>query len=206
VTRTGVSAWLRRAEIAFFVVGCTSLGWALSATLERVAFQAEQERDFSEMERAAPASAVSGDGSAPAAEAIPSPARDPLLLGRIEIPRLGLAAIVREGADDATLAVAVGHIPGTARPGQRGNVALAGHRDTFFRELRRIRRHDTIRISTSRGRDVYLVDSTEVVGPRETRVLETTDDARLTLVTCFPFDFVGSAPNRFIVRASLMPR
>jgi sortase A len=129
---------------------------------------------------------------------------DPLVLGRIEIPRIGVTAIVREGVDDSTLAIAVGHISGTARPGERGNMALAGHRDSFFRPLRDIRLHDTIRIVTVEQSFEYVVDSTEVVGPEDTRVLDPTGDTVLTLVTCYPFTYVGHAPNRFIVRASLV--
>ena len=117
-----------------------------------------------------------------------------------------LAAIVPEGDDDATLAVAAGHVPGTAKPGERGNVVLAGHRDSFFRSLRGIRLHDVIRVSTPGREDEYAVESTEVVGPKEVRVLASSPDARLTLVTCFPFGFVGHAPKRFVVRASLSPR
>ncbi len=129
---------------------------------------------------------------------------DPLVLGRIEIPRIGVAAIVREGVDDSTLAIAVGHIPGTARPGERGNMALAGHRDSFFRELRDIRLQDTIRIVTVEQSFEYVVDSTEIVGPEDTRVLDPTGGTVLTLVTCYPFTYVGHAPKRFIVRASLV--
>jgi sortase A len=132
-----------------------------------------------------------------------TPDADPLVLGRIEIPRIGVTAIVREGDDDTTLAIAVGHISGTARPGERGNMALAGHRDSFFRALRDIRRKDTIRFVTPERSYEYVVDSTEVVGPEDTRVLDPTSDTVLTLVTCFPFKYVGHAPNRFIVRASL---
>ncbi len=129
---------------------------------------------------------------------------DPLVLGRIEIPRIGVTAIVREGVDDSTLAIAVGHISGTARPGERGNMALAGHRDSFFRALRDIRLHDTIRIVTVEQSFEYVVDSTEIVGPEDTRVLDPTAGTVLTLVTCYPFTYVGHAPNRFIVRASLV--
>jgi sortase A len=129
---------------------------------------------------------------------------DPLVLGRIEIPRIGVAAIVREGTDDSTLAIAVGHIPSTARPGERGNMALAGHRDTFFRALRKIRRQDTIRIVTQKRSWEYAVSSTEVVNPEDTWVLDPTEDTVLSLVTCYPFDYVGHAPKRFIVRASLV--
>jgi sortase A len=200
VIKSGVSAWHRRAEIALFVLGSTSLGWAVAMTVNRIVFQEGQARTFSKMERAAAVQPDSRAGARADAGA------DPLLLGRIEIPRLGLSAIVREGDDDATLAVAVGHIPGTARPGERGNVVLAGHRDSFFRALRGIRRHDMIRICTPRRQDDYVVDSTEVVGPKEIRVLESTRDGLLTLVTCYPFGFVGRAPKRFIVRASLIPK
>jgi sortase A len=200
VTKPGVSAWLRRAEIALFVIGCASLGWAVSATVSRMVYQRDQARALSRMERVPAAEPGSRAGSSAAVDV------DPLLLGRIEIPRLGIAAIVREGNDDATLAVAVGHIPGTAQPGERGNVVLAGHRDTFFRALRGIRRRDTIRISTPRRQDDYVVESTEVVGPKETRVLESSRDGLLTLVTCYPFGFIGRAPKRFIVRASLIPK
>ena len=197
MTRPRISAWLRRAEIAFFSLGLAALGWAAFATIGRIAFQADQVRAFSEMEIQAAAAPAAREAD------LRVPVRDPLLLGRIEIPRLDLVAIIREGTDDATLAVAVGHVRGTARPGEPGTVVVAGHRDTFFRALRDIRLHDTIRISTPGAEAVYSVDSTEVVGSREVRVLEPTEAARLTLVTCYPFGFVGNAPRRFVVRASM---
>jgi sortase A len=182
--------WLRRGEIALWVIGFSLLGWALAAILIARVYQARQERAFfpPDMKRTP---ATRGGG-------------DPLVLGRIEIPRIGVTAIVREGDDDTTLAIAVGHISGTARPGERGNMALAGHRDSFFRALRDIQRQDTIRIATPRQSYEYVVDSTEVVGPDDTRVLDPTSDTVLTLVTCYPFKYVGHAPNRFIVRASLV--
>lgn len=122
-------------------------------------------------------------------------------LGRIEISSIGLAAIILEGTDDRTLRRAVGHVPGTALPGRSGNVAIAGHRDTFFRPLRNIRKDDEITLATLNGSYLYRVDSTRVVEPEDTDVLNASDDAILTLVTCYPFNFVGSAPKRFIVRA-----
>ena len=124
------------------------------------------------------------------------------LIGRLEIPRLGLSAMVREGADDRTLRKAVGHIPGTALPGIVGNVALAGHRDTFFRPLRNIRKGDAIDLQTERGTYRYVVESTNIVGPRDVGVLAASGGETLTLVTCYPFYYVGSAPKRFIVRAT----
>ena len=124
------------------------------------------------------------------------------VLGRLRIPRLRIAAMVREGADEGTLRLAVGHIPGTALPGRSGNVGLAGHRDTFFRALREIRTGDAIAFQTESGAYRYVVDSTKIVGPRDVSVLAASKGETLTLVTCFPFYYVGSAPKRFIVRAS----
>jgi len=123
------------------------------------------------------------------------------LIGRVEIPRLGLSAVVIEGDDSKTLRRAVGHIAGTPLPGQTGNVAFTGHRDTFFRPLRNIRLNDIIVVTTLQGQYRYHVVSTRVVGPEDVSVLSSGRDEILTLVTCHPFYFVGSAPNRFIVRA-----
>jgi len=125
-----------------------------------------------------------------------------MLIGRLRIPRLGVSAMVREGAGEDTLRRAIGHIPGTALPGVFGNVALAGHRDTFFRPLRNIRRHDAIDVETSHGTFQYEVDSTKIVGPRDVEVLKASNAHTLTLVTCYPFYYIGSAPKRFIVRAT----
>jgi sortase A len=123
------------------------------------------------------------------------------LIGRIEIPRLGLSAIVAEGIDRKTLRRAVGHIPRTGLPGQNGNVGIAGHRDTFFRPLRNIVENDIITLSTLAGEYRYRVVSIKVVGPADVAVLDPSKNEILTLVTCYPFYFVGSAPDRFIVRA-----
>jgi sortase A len=123
------------------------------------------------------------------------------LIGRIEIPRIGISVVVFEGTDKTTLRHAVGHIPGTALPGQPGNSGLAGHRDTFFRPLKDILQNDIITLATLAGQYRYRVVSTRVVAPTEVSVLNPTVNETLTLVTCHPFYFVGAAPNRFIVRA-----
>jgi sortase A len=123
------------------------------------------------------------------------------LIGRLEIPRLGLSVIVIEGEDRSTLRRAAGHISGTALPGQAGNVGISAHRDTFFRPLRNIRRNDLITITTLQGEFRYRVVSTRVVSPDDIAVLDSTGGEILTLVTCHPFYFVGPAPNRFIIRA-----
>jgi len=124
------------------------------------------------------------------------------ILGRLQIPRLQMSVMVREGANERTLSRAVGHIPGTALPGAWGNVALAGHRDTFFRPLRNIQKDDVINIQTEQGTFTYRVESTQIVGPRDVGVLKATGGETLTLVTCYPFYYVGSAPKRFIVHAT----
>ena len=126
-------------------------------------------------------------------------------LGRIEISTIGVAAMILEGTDNKTLRRAVGHIPGTPLPGQPGNVVLAGHRDTFFRALQNIRQNDEITLETLSGLYRYRVDSIKVVNPDDTEVLHDSDDAILTLVTCYPFAFVGPAPRRFVVQARRIP-
>ncbi len=127
------------------------------------------------------------------------------VLGRIVIPRLELRTIVREGDGQDTLQVAAGHIPGTAFPGQSGNVGVAGHRDTLFRGLRTIRQYDVIQFQTLNNRFYYQVESTQIVKPQDVSVLNPKQYAELTLVTCYPFDFLGSAPDRFIVTARQIP-
>jgi sortase A len=135
--------------------------------------------------------------------AIPSPETGATdgLLGRLEIPRLGVSVIVAEGTDERTLRRAGGHIAGTSLPGQRGNVGIAGHRDTLFRPLRNIRQNDVITLTTLSGEYRYRVMSTEIVSPTDVTVLQSDGHEVLTLVTCYPFYFVGPAPDRFIVRA-----
>ncbi len=105
------------------------------------------------------------------------------------------------GTDDRTLDRAVGHIEGTAQPGTDGNSGIAGHRDGFFRGLKDITPGDVIELDTLQGKDVYRVERTWVVNPEDVSVLDPTSTRALTLVTCYPFYFVGSAPRRFIVRA-----
>lgn len=132
------------------------------------------------------------------------PARS-AVIGRLEIPNLHLVAMVQEGADAGTLRRAVGHIPGTALPGGWGNVGLAGHRDTFFSALRDIQVNDEIELQTENETFRYVVESMQIVGPRDVHVLASAGGRSLTLVTCYPFYYVGSAPKRFIVRAGLVP-
>lgn len=128
------------------------------------------------------------------------------LVGRLVVPRLRIRAIVREGTGGEVLSVALGHVPGTALPGQSGNIGVAGHRDTLFRSLRKVRRNDLIQFQTVRGDYLYRVQSTEVVAPRDTSVLTAGQYPGITLVTCYPFNYIGSAPDRFIVKARQVAR
>ena len=123
------------------------------------------------------------------------------LLGRILIPRVGVEAVILEGTSEATLQRAVGHVPGTALPGHGGNVALAGHRDTFFRPLRRIVRGDEALVTTPTQSSVYRIEETRILDPGDVEVLRPTRADTLTLITCYPFYYIGSAPKRFLVRA-----
>jgi sortase A len=122
------------------------------------------------------------------------------VMGRIEIRRLGLSVMVAEGVDQATLRRAAGHIPGTAQPGEAGNVAISAHRDTFFRPLRNIRRNDVVTLTTLAGNYDYRVVATKVTEPSDVSVLAPNAKEILTLITCYPFYFVGSAPKRFVVQ------
>jgi len=123
------------------------------------------------------------------------------LIGRLEIPRLRLSAVVIEGDDARSLRRAVGHIPGTPMPGDTGNIAFTGHRDTFFRPLRNIREDDIVVVTTLQGEYRYRVVSKRIVSPEEIAVLNAGQGQVLTLITCYPFYFVGAAPDRLIVRA-----
>jgi sortase A len=132
---------------------------------------------------------------------VPPPAEGELL-GRIQIPRIDVTAVIVEGVGKTSLRRAAGHIPGTALPDQdRGNVGIAAHRDSFFRGLKDIQKDDTIELTTLDGTRRYRVEWTKIVQPSDTSVLTATDGPALTLVTCYPFYYVGSAPKRFIVRA-----
>ena len=210
---TRLALFLRGCRYFFLVVGVLALSYCATVLLDRWAFQAYQTWRFERALKDAQTSTLASQR--PAASPLPAQAEadraraessgyDGLAgspLGRIEISSVGIAAMVMEGVDGRTLQHAVGHIPGTPLPGQRGNVALAGHRDTFFRGLRNIHKDDEITLTTLHGSFIYRVDSTLVVEPEDTEVLDATTDDFLTLVTCYPFYFVGPAPKRFIVRA-----
>jgi sortase A len=180
-----------RAAYHFFLAGAfLALGYATYVVVDARAYQAIEESRFS---NAAPT-----QGLRTVAEGD--------VIGEMTIPRLGLKTIVVEGQSAKVLRRAIGHLPETALPGAPGNVALAGHRDGFFRPLRDIRLGDAIALETFDGEFVYRVESTEVVSPSDVQVLEPSRENSLTLVTCYPFYYVGAAPMRFIVRAKQIGR
>lgn len=187
-TRTNALRWLER---ALLVIGLAFLGYCVYVWTEAYLYQKMENRELEAILKSAP----------PAAAARRAPPAPGSMLGRIDIPRLGVSAVIRAGTDARTLRLAVGHIPGTAVPGETGNIGLAAHRDTFFRRLRDIRADDEIRLVTPEGTYRFRVDHTRIVSPTDVWVLNPTRTAALTLVTCYPFTYIGSAPERFIVRA-----
>ena len=143
--------------------------------------------------------------AARAAVANPKPLKAGDLIGRVDIPRLKLSAAIAEGDDDRTLGKAVGHLPDTPLPWHgRGNVALAAHRDGLFRPLEKIRIGDDVRVVTARGEFRYQVKKTHIVDPDDVWVIAPTTTPTITLITCYPFSFVGNAPHRFVVQAELI--
>ncbi len=127
----------------------------------------------------------------------------PVPLAVLRAPKIRLEAAILPGSDDRTLDRGLGHIEGTAQPGTDGNAGIAGHRDGFFRGLKDIVPGDTIELDSLQGSQVYRVERTWIVNPEDVWVLDPTSTRALTLVTCYPFYYVGSAPQRFIVRAVL---
>ena len=193
-----VLRWMRRALLAG---GVSLLAYCAYVLADTRIFQAAERRQFEQLLSARESNAVVGQAASSASPKFSPTTPIRGLIGRLEIPRLGISAIVIEGTSATTLRRAVGHIEGTPLPGQLGNIGLSGHRDTFFRPLRNIRRNDTITLTTLLGEYRYRVLSAKVVHPRDVEVLDPAASEILTLVTCYPFYYVGPAPDRFVVRA-----
>jgi sortase A len=197
MTRDSLLRWLER--------GLLSVGIGLAAWCAAVLVEA---RFHSQLPIPAPAPLkvtqtliLPGDGGG----AAPRPA--PLagtLIGRLEAPTVKMSATVLEGSDDGTLSRGAGHIEDTPFPGEPGNVGIAGHRDTVFRPLRHIQVGDPLELTTADRLYKYKISKTAIVGPNDVYVLDPTEKPTLTLVTCYPFEYVGHAPKRFIVQAQLV--
>jgi len=184
-----ILSWTQRALLAG---GLLTLGYCAYVMADAWIFQKEESNELTDLltEKLTSASLHT-----------PAIAAGKGLVGRIEIPRLGVSVVVMEGTGNRTLRHAVGHIEGTALPAEHGNVGISGHRDTFFRPLKDIRSGDSITVTTPTGDYQYRVVSMKVVSPDDVSVLSSDGGDSLTLVTCYPFYYVGPAPKRFIVRA-----
>ena len=184
-------------------VGLAAIGWAVYFWMEARIYQIRQRRQFDAIVSTTSIEPTA-IGQAPLTD-IPVLKAPRLVagsvLGQLEIPRIGLSVIVSEGDSASILRRAAGHLNGTSLPGGPGNVAIAAHRDTFFHALRDIRDGDVITLNTLRGSYQYEVESVEIVEPDNIDVLADSPNPTLTLVTCYPFYYVGPAPKRFIVRA-----
>jgi sortase A len=193
----GHRAVLRWIAYLFVIGGGAALGWCAAILADAYIAQRQARQQLESMPRVTIVSLA----LAPATRRV---VKTGTPLGELSIPRLGVSAAVLQGSDEGTLRVALGHIESTSLPGESGNVAIAGHRDSFFRPLRHVQIGDDILLDTPTARVHYRVSSFRVVNPSEVSVIDPTSDAVLTLVTCFPFYFVGSAPDRFIVRANVV--
>jgi sortase A len=187
---------IARTILLVAAIGC--LGYYAWSTIGSTLRQEQESRAFDQARE----SAHSTPSRPPSARSAPGVSQTLAPIGRISVPRLRLRAMIEEGDDDDTLSHAVGHVPGTALPGSSGNVAVAGHRDTFFRGLGDLKRNDEIDVDTLNGTYRYRVDQISVVDPSNTSVLASTYRKTLTLITCFPFHYIGPAPRRFIVQAT----
>jgi sortase A len=187
---------LRNFSTAFILAGALLLGGYAFVIVQAHAFQLRETRCLDSLLRGARCAAQTSRVTV-------SDLKTGSLLGELEIPRIGIDTIVLQGDDSTILRLAAGHIPFTAMPDDSGgNVAIAAHRDTYFRPLRFIRANDLIVIKTPAGIHRYRVQFARVVRPGDVALLDRTGERTLTLVTCYPFDFIGSAPDRFIVRAT----
>lgn len=191
--RTGMRRLVRWTQRLLFIIGVLALAYVGFALLDARLFQASAKRS---LETQIHREEVRHEPQ------VKSAVKTGDVLGRVDIPRLGISVAVLQGTSSQMLRLGAGHIEGTALPGQTGNIGIAGHRDTFFRELKDIQPNDEIQIQTATGLFRYQVDWMRVVGPSDTTVLEpSAKESTVTLVTCYPFYFVGSAPKRFVVRA-----
>ncbi len=209
--------WLRRLERLAWTAGFLLIAfWAAARIHSTVSSRHDLER-FAEIRRAPAPKTLPGEpktlpGETPPdytlwsrervkayEDSLAQKTSDPMAV--LRIPKIGLEVAVLEGTDDLTLNRAVGHIEDTARPGEVGNVGIAGHRDGFFRGLKDIVKGDTLELETVHGTQTYRVDDIWIVQPEDIQVLDPTPVPAITLVACYPFYFVGHAPQRYIVRA-----
>jgi sortase A len=193
----GFVRWSRR---LLFLTGTLALGYVGFTLVDARLYQASAERSLESQIQVEKEHKVSS--SLPtAAPTVRAPVKKGDVLGLMDIPRLGLSVAVLQGTSSRTLRLGAGHIAGTPLPGEAGNSGIAGHRDTFFRNLKDIRPADEIQIQTATALFRYEVDWVKIVDPDDLSVLAPSTESALTLVTCYPFYLVGPAPRRFVVHA-----
>lgn len=188
---------LRWVERVLWVVGTLSVALCVAVGLEGLGFRMQAVGIGQERTPPTPKTM-----ELPPAVLTPDASGRPI--GRIDVPALRLSAPIAGSVDAGDLRLGVGHIRGTALPGGLGTVGLAGHRDTFFRPLRRIQPGMQIDLTGAGGTYHYRVDSIEIVTPDKVHVLDIAARPAVTLITCFPFDYIGAAPRRFIVHGHLL--
>lgn len=204
VTVTRMSRFLRIVERSSLGVGGLALVYVLGTLayaelLQRSPLEYDDRTAVDAAYRPADKSPVVTDAARPEAT---GELRRGDRVARLEIPRLDLSVAVLHGVEPENLRVGAGHVPGTPLPGAEGNSVVAAHRDTHFRRLEHIQVGDRLQVSRPRGTFEFVVESTEIVEPDETSVLETRRaGSDLTLITCYPFRFAGAAPQRFVVHA-----
>ncbi len=196
----------RRLGAIFLVAGSAALVWCASVWISATLFQKYEAWQWNVKHPAAHQTASAASTGLPRLAVTPAANTSPApklhdVIAWLEVPRLRISTAVLEGDDNLALRLGAGHIPGTPLPGSAGNVGIAAHRDSFFRSLAGIEPQDRIRLRTPQGDWNYTVESTRIVQPSNVGVLANSRQSELTLVTCYPFRYVGAAPLRFIVRA-----
>ncbi len=192
ITQTHIERSLRWSGRLLFITGIVALGYVAFTLLDARLYQVSAKRSLEnqiQLSKTQPEIRLSRT------------IKEGGMLGRLDIPRIGLSVAVLQGTSSRTLRLGAGHIAGTALPGTIGNSAIAGHRDTFFRALKDVREQDELQLLTPTGLSRYRVDWVRVIEPGDLSVLAASTQTEITLVTCYPFYFLGAAPNRFVVRA-----
>ncbi len=208
-------SWVRHLERVLLIVGVLMIGFYVAARVHRTVLSNASVQNFKALTRVPVAgprgvalSTTAPDFSLWSEKRVKeyqeslaahfSPA-----IGILRIPKIDVEVPVLEGTDDLVLNRGVGHVAGTANPGENGNVAIAGHRDGFFRGLKDIAVGDKIELVTLQETETFIIDRITIVDPTDVSVLQPRSHPSLTLITCYPFYFIGSAPQRYIVQATI---
>jgi sortase A len=194
----GIGTALKCASRASFCAGLGLFGWFCYINFESAYTQWSGARvlaaeSVGKKESIVPAPPTAGKNRS----AVPLGA----VLGKLELPRIGISYVVLEGTDDKTLDKSIGRVVTSAPLGDKGNIAIAGHRNTHFRKLEWVRRDDEIVVTVRGAQYRYKVEWARLFDPSDVEVLDPEHGPAVTLITCFPFEYVGSAPLRFVVRA-----